>query len=916
MKKMAKLLCVALSLALAGSVFVGCGDKTPPAPEKHTHTYSEEWTIDDVYHWHASTCGHSAVSEKGWHEFKKADGTYSDTCIVCGKYTWENVTVESIDPDDDGGDEEEDPLDVVTPAGKWVDDGKTYTYNVSTSIFPSNWSPFQWETDTDRVPLDYTTMPLYDTVRTKGSRGYAWVCEMAADFPEDVTSVYKENETFKAGIKGSSQYAWRIKLNEAAKWSNGDVINADTYVNSMKLLLDPFHKNYRANSYYSGNSILANAKAYYQAGTKVFTPYAVDGEEDIEYSDKYEQAADKKFYISMTSKDMGIASYSFNDMTAYGVDYTKDGVDLLKKYKDMQDAFYGMVEYTDAMKADFEWMVAQYLAMFGITDAEAVAAYVDTFLFFNEGLAPTVDFNKVGIQKIDDYTIDLIFVDPISEFYVKSMLTSNWIVHEATYAAGEVVTPGSELITNKYGTTTANYMSYGPYKFESLQTDKEMLMTRNSEWYGYSDNWHKGQYQTDTVKIQYIKEHASALLAFESGQLDNVGLSSADMNKYRHSSNLLKTDETYTWRFVFNTDATKLTAMEAQGGGTKNVNAKIVLNNDFRRAFSYAIDRQAFAANVTAGEKPAYALLSSLYYYDIENNGNSVYRNTRPAMEAVCKLYGITYGSEDADYETLEEAYAAITGYDLGEAARLFKQAWDTCTADGTIDGNKAIQLEFLIPAATMSPGLIAMQDFINDAMKAMAKEAGLEGKLSISWKADQNAYDAISQNGSGEFVIGYCAWGGAAFYPYNTIGVYTDPVSNNMNEVGFNPQAEKMAVTADFNEDGTITVDEVNIVDTFYNWQKKVDIITKEQGGYSDASNTLKVTILAAIERSLLEYGVAVPLTTSTSVELYGKRIVYFTKEYNIFAGYGGIRQLTYTMDDAAWAEFIKTASNLNYEN
>ena len=36
----------------------------------HTHKYSTEWSYDDAYHWHASTCGHDdAVADKAPHDF-------------------------------------------------------------------------------------------------------------------------------------------------------------------------------------------------------------------------------------------------------------------------------------------------------------------------------------------------------------------------------------------------------------------------------------------------------------------------------------------------------------------------------------------------------------------------------------------------------------------------------------------------------------------------------------------------------------------------------------------------------------------------------------------------------------------------------------------------------------------------------
>ena len=45
---------------------------------KHQHTFRDTWSSDESYHWHASSCGHSAVGNKEQHTF---DG---DVCTVCG----------------------------------------------------------------------------------------------------------------------------------------------------------------------------------------------------------------------------------------------------------------------------------------------------------------------------------------------------------------------------------------------------------------------------------------------------------------------------------------------------------------------------------------------------------------------------------------------------------------------------------------------------------------------------------------------------------------------------------------------------------------------------------------------------------------------------------------------------------------
>ncbi|HCO61994.1 MAG TPA: hypothetical protein DIT49_00565, partial [Clostridiales bacterium] len=50
---------------------------------------------------------------------------------------------------------------------------------------------------------------------------------------------------------------FEIALNPDAKWQDGSVINADSYIYSMKQLLNSKMRNYRANLYISGESAVA-----------------------------------------------------------------------------------------------------------------------------------------------------------------------------------------------------------------------------------------------------------------------------------------------------------------------------------------------------------------------------------------------------------------------------------------------------------------------------------------------------------------------------------------------------------------------------------------------------------------------------------------------------------------------------------
>ena len=54
----------------------------------HKHTYEEEWSYDEEYHFHEATCEHEVVSSKARHKFDDgvttADGGITYTCTICG----------------------------------------------------------------------------------------------------------------------------------------------------------------------------------------------------------------------------------------------------------------------------------------------------------------------------------------------------------------------------------------------------------------------------------------------------------------------------------------------------------------------------------------------------------------------------------------------------------------------------------------------------------------------------------------------------------------------------------------------------------------------------------------------------------------------------------------------------------------
>ena len=61
----------------------GCDHTTYEEIPALGHKYSQDWSTDKTYHWHASTCGHDVVSDKGKHTFNSnwvcTECAYADT---------------------------------------------------------------------------------------------------------------------------------------------------------------------------------------------------------------------------------------------------------------------------------------------------------------------------------------------------------------------------------------------------------------------------------------------------------------------------------------------------------------------------------------------------------------------------------------------------------------------------------------------------------------------------------------------------------------------------------------------------------------------------------------------------------------------------------------------------------------------
>ena len=161
-------------------------------------------------------------------------------------------------------------LSSCTPKGEVGE----YTYRGYTSALGNNWNPHTWETSADRAILDYLTTPLVSVLPNGREGDFRWSYDMASEVT-DVTRSAKD-DLLKYGSQlpeGKSiedvneGYVYEIKLRDGLRFEDGTPINAESFVDSMRLCLDPRFKNGRANTYLTGEAAIAGAKEYFDGGS-------------------------------------------------------------------------------------------------------------------------------------------------------------------------------------------------------------------------------------------------------------------------------------------------------------------------------------------------------------------------------------------------------------------------------------------------------------------------------------------------------------------------------------------------------------------------------------------------------------------------------------------------------------------------
>lgn len=441
----------------------------------------------------------------------------------------------------------------------------TYTYRSYMNALGTNWNPHTWEMSADNTMLSFLEAPLSSmTVEDSENGVYQWIFVAASNI-KDVTKDHQDDLTkYKVNLpkdkKASdvtSEFVYEIKLRPEMKWQDGTPINADTYIYSMQQLLDPVLKNYRANTYWSGDSAVAGGKTYYYSKDEgyyesVMSLYGAPSSGSVEKA-----LADGKtvlidvwalFGMEGAVDAEGNACPQWLDITdthkyidpsvPKGEDgHEVSGADIYNSFVTGGYVGAGYFDYTD--------YYANYLAIYSKN-----ADYGATW-------------DAVGLYKVDDYTIRYVCQNAYGYDYFLTSCTGNWLVYKDLYEKCKQWNDDGSFKGSTYGTSLDTTMSYGIWKMTSLEDNKQVVFEQNENYFEFTKNADgtlssttetigfkvDGEYREQLQTTKYIIDVMSddaAKLAFMKGDLDDWNPSAEDAIRYSTSEQMYKADETYT----------------------------------------------------------------------------------------------------------------------------------------------------------------------------------------------------------------------------------------------------------------------------------------------------------------------------------------------------------------------------------
>ncbi len=330
--------------------------------------------------------------------------------------------------------------------------------------------------------------------------------------------------------------------------------------------------------------------------------------------------------------------------------------DLLTYTFKIRDAKWSNGDPVTAHDFEFAWK--------RVLDPKTAANYAYQLYYIknaekaNKGEAKLDD---VGVKALDDKTLQVTLENPTPYFLELTAFYTYYPVNKKVVEANP-----------KWAAEASTHVGNGPFKMESWEHKSKLVLVKNENY------WDKDAVKLDRIEFSMVEDENTELSMYENGEIDWAGapLSSLPTDAIpalKDSGKMTTQPIAGTYWYKFNTE-------------------KAPFNNvKIRKAFTYAINRQAIIDNVTQTNQqpamgavpPSMALKADGYFKD--NDVETAKKLLEEGMKelGITKLPPITLSYNTSEgHKKIAEAIQDQWKKNLGVEVKLENKEWKVYLED------------------------------------------------------------------------------------------------------------------------------------------------------------------------------------------------------------------------------------------